>query len=219
MPQNITIFIDESGCLGLSNKSTKHITLACLAIDSNEINHLNKVVFKVKQKLKLPKSEELHASKLTIDRRKKAIKIICKELNKRLSFVEIYSYTLKKQTINSTNLKNDMNAAYNLCVKYALFQMSKMHNSVDIAIDDRTGKTTLPKQTCLYIKENVENHLNNSSVNVNVKKINSSGSAGVQLVDFFSNAIYRSYEQSDNLLLKEVNLKVSDDWGFKKPRY
>ena len=44
MAQNISVFMDESGDLGLSPRSTKHLTIVFLAVETSEVQLLKNVM-------------------------------------------------------------------------------------------------------------------------------------------------------------------------------
>ena len=201
------VFLDESGDLGFSNKSSRWFILT-MVFTSNH-RKIEKCIKKVHHNLKkkYKRVAELHAYHSDAITKKRILqllsvtedlKILCIVLNKKKVYVD---------------LQNQKTLLYNYTANILLDRLSnkKVYNTEDkiqICIDQR--------ETNKFLKENFKDYLNNNLAkrgnnNFEIKIRPSQTEKCLQAVDFISWAIFRKYERNDYEYYELIKNKVIEE--------
>lgn len=201
------IFLDESGDLGFSKKSSRWFILTIVLTSSHR--KIEKCIKKVHRglKKKYKKVRELHAYHTDAVTKKRALrslagtddlKVFCIVLNKKKVYVD---------------LRKQKNYLYNYTANILLDRLHnknvlKSNNKIEIVIDQR--------ETNKFLKSNFENYLKNNlakkgNSNFDIKIKPSHAEKCLQAVDFISWAIFRKYERSDYEYYEIIKEKIIEE--------
>lgn len=199
------IFLDESGDLGFSKKSSKWFILTIVL--TNNHRKIEKCIKKIHKGLrkKYKKVGELHAYHSHDTTRKKLLKLLSE-----LEDLNIFCVVIKKEDIY-IDFQNQKNYLYNYTANILLQRIynKKLFNDdkVLIYIDQR--------ETNRFLKKNFEDYLNKSLSKWNKKieiKIKPSHTEKcLQAVDFISWSIFRKYEFDDNQYYQIIKSKIKEE--------
>lgn len=205
--KSLYVFMDESGDLGFSKKSSKWFVFTIAF--STDHRCLERVVKKVWKSLykKYKHSGELHASHEKEVTRLKMLKLIsqCDDL-------KIMTIILNKDKVY-TDLQNQKNYLYNYTANIIL---DRLHNK-DFIEDINEIKLVIDrKDTKKSLQDNFINYLTNSvskkgTKNFSVKLHASYENKSLQAVDFISWSIFRKYEQGDYKYYEIIKNKIIEE--------
>jgi len=187
------IFLDESGDLGFSKKSSRWFVLTIVL--TNNHRKIEKAIKKVHRglKKKYKKVKELHAYHADPITRKRILKLLAENDDLRILCIILNK---KKVYVDLTKQKAYL---YNFTANILL---DRMHNKgvikdgkrVDIIIDQRETNKFLKKNFEDYLTNNLTKKANND---FKIKIKPSHTEKCLQAVDFVSWAIFRKYECGD----------------------
>jgi len=202
----IFIYLDESGDLGFNKGSSKYFVISFIAMDTKTNLILKRKIKKAKKRHKIGKDVEIKANKSNHSLRVDVLKEICSLP------IEIYSITTKKQGINKS-LRKDTNIFYNYMVNLILvpyIEESKISNLCLIA-DSRINKVSKGMRFGDYLKYKVFFENNLYKIKLDIKYLDSLTSYGLQVVDFITNSIFKSYEQANDRYYKALRGRIIRD--------
>ncbi|MCK5123351.1 MAG: DUF3800 domain-containing protein [Candidatus Pacebacteria bacterium] len=198
------IFLDESGDLGFSQRSSKWFILTILL--TNNHRKVEKSVKKVHRglKKKYKTVKELHAYHADAITRKRVLrslsetedlKILCIILNKRKVYID---------------LQNQKSYLYNYTANILLERLNNKKvlnpkDEVKIYIDQRETNKFLKKNFEDYLKSNLKKW-DNGKIAIKIKP--SHTEKCLQAVDFISWAIFRKYERGDYEYYEVIKNKI-----------
>ncbi len=201
------IFLDESGDLGFSKKSSRWFILT-IVLTSNH-RKIEKCVKKVHKKLKkkYKKVRELHAYHADSVTKKRVLRFLA-ETND----LKVFCIVLNKKKVY-VDLRKQKNYLYNYTANILL---DRIHNKnildskekIEIVIDQR--------ETNKFLKSNFENYLKNNlakkgNSNFDIKIKPSHAEKCLQAVDFISWAIFRKYERGDYEYYEIIKEKIIEE--------
>jgi len=201
------VFLDESGDLGFSNKSSRWFILT-MAFTNNH-RKIEKCIKKVHRNLKKKYKQvaELHAYHTDAITRKRILQLLSEAED-----LKILCIILNKKKVH-IDLQNQKNYLYNYTANILLDRLSnkKIYNTGDkirVCIDQR--------ETNKFLKENFKNYLNSNLVkkennDFEVKIRPSQAEKCLQAVDFISWAIFRKYEKNDYEYYEIIKNKVIEE--------
>jgi hypothetical protein len=201
------VFLDESGDLGFSPRSSKWFIFTIVL--TNDHKKIEKVIKNIrrglKKKFKLKELHAYHADNATRHRMLKKIselddlKVFCVILNKKKVYVD---------------LQNQKNYLYNYTANILL---DRLHNKNIIKIDEPISLYIDKKDTNKFIRENFEKYLkdnlvkrgSNGKIEIRIKP--SHTEKCLQAVDFVSWAIFRKYEINDYEYYEDIKDKIMEE--------
>lgn len=199
------VFLDESGDLGFSDKSSQWFMFT-IAITSNP-RLLEKVVRKVwgPLKRKHKKLGELHAFHQDEITRKRVLKLLLE-----IEDLKILTVILDKEKVY-VDLRNQKNYLYNYTANVLL---EILHDSKDILKDDEPLHIFIDrKDTKKTVRENfisllMESMKRKRKAHVSIVLHSSHENKSLQAVDFISWAIFRKYERGDEKYYDIIKKKI-----------
>lgn len=199
------VFLDESGDLGFSKKSSKWF-LFTVALTSNP-RLLEKAVRKVWKPLKKKhkKLGELHASHQEEITRKRMLKILSE-----IEDLKVFSVVLNKEKVY-VDLQNQKHYLYNSTANVLL---GMLHDNKEILKDDEPLHIYIDrKDTKKTVRENFIELLTESmkikrTAQFSIVLDSSHDNKSLQAVDFISWAIYQKYEKGDEKYYKIIKDKI-----------
>lgn len=206
MSKKLYIFLDESGDLGFSKGGSNYFTIAFLATEKPI--KVKRVVKKIKQKHKIPRSVELKANTT-----KKRIR---KELLYKLSKlqIEIQSITVKKKNVD-LKLRQDTNILYNYMVGLSLaervVQGEPPNTKVIITVDKRTISVAYGFKFNDYLKYKIWYERGRNDIDLEFYHLESQNVYNLQAIDNIVNAIFRKYDRNDSELFAIIKNKITYD--------
>ena len=201
------IFLDESGDLGFSKKSSRWFILTIVLT----VNHrkIEKCVKKVHRglKKKYKKVRELHAYHTDAVTKKRALRLLAG-----LDDLKVFCIVLNKKK-EYVDLRKQKNYLYNYTANILLDRLHnknilKSNNKIEIVIDQRETNKFLKSNFENYLKNNLAKKGNNNFV---IKIKPSHAEKCLQAVDFISWAIFRKYERSDYEYYEIIKEKIIEE--------
>lgn len=195
-----TIFLDESGELGFSKKSSRYFIITLLVCDFKEEQKIRRIPKKVRRKVlnkKLKKSSELKGSNSSDRVRKEFLTRVAKTNS------EIFAIVLDKHKVYDY-LKSEKHKLYNYICNIILNECSLDSKKVDLIVDRSKSKRALRDDFDNYIRFKLKSKINECKINILHES--SRNDEGLQVVDFISWALFRKYEFRENYfynLIKE----------------
>lgn len=196
------IFLDESGDLGFTQKSSKYFVIGLLiAKNEKEIENCVKRTRKAKLKRKLKEVPELKFNQSSDAVRKYLLKCISTK------DVEIHGIVLKKYQVYDY-LKGHRNKIYNYLTG---FLMNKIITSSEerqlIVILDKFLSKESREDYNRYIKGKLSEFIK-KTVNIEVEHKDSTSERCLQAVDFITGAISNKYERNNDEYYKIIEAKI-----------
>ena len=198
------IFLDESGDLGFSERSSRWFILTIVL--TNNHRKIEKCVKKVHKglKKKYKKIKELHAYHADSATRKRILRLLAE-----VDDLQVYSIILNKKKVY-TDLQNQKNFLYNYTANILL---DRLHNKNIIEQDDRILIYIDQRETNKFLKKNFEDYLRNNlgkwqNNGFDIKIKPSHTEKCLQAVDFISWAIFRKYESGDYEYYEIIKNKI-----------
>jgi len=200
----IYIFLDESGDLGFSERSSRWFVLT-IALTNNH-RKVEKCVKKVHRglKSKFKKVKELHAYHSSEITRKR----ILKQLSE-IEDLQVHCIVLNKNKVY-VDLRNQKNYLYNYTANTLL---DRLYNKNNFKKDEKVLIYIDQRETNKFLKKNFENYLTDGlskkgSSGFKIKIKPSHTEKCLQAVDFISWAIYRKYEHGDYEYYEIIKNKI-----------
>jgi hypothetical protein len=201
------IFIDESGDLGFSERSSKWFLFTILL--TNKHRKVEKVIKKVHKSLrkKYKKVGELHAYHTQDITKKRLLKHLSE-----LDDLKILCVLLNKEKVY-IDLQNQKNYLYNYTANILL---DRLHNKEMFSGKEVVKLYVDQKDTNKFIRGNLENYLtskldNWQNDNIVIKIKPSHTEKCLQAVDFISWAIFRKYEMGDYEFYDIIKDKIVEE--------
>ena len=203
----INIFLDESGDLGFSDRSSRWFILT-IALTGNH-RKIEKCVKKVHGglKKKFKKIKELHAYHADSATRKRVLK----ELSG-VEDLQIFCIILNKKKVY-VDLQNQKSYLYNYTANILL---DRLYNKKDLSNGEQVLICIDQRETNKFLKKNFEDYLTKSLAKrgcnrFKIKIKPSHTEKCLQAVDFISWAIFRKYERGDYEYYEMIKNKVAEE--------
>ncbi len=200
------IFLDESGDLGFSEKSSKWfiVTIALTGNKRKIEKSIKRVHLSLRKKYK--KMGELHAYHSNDATKRKILHSLSL-----LEDLEVICIILNKEKVY-VDLQNQKNYLYNYTVNILFDRLSnrKIFGSTDkinICIDQRHTNKFLRNNFEKYLRDNLVKKINNFEITIKP----SHAEKCLQAVDFISWVIFRKYEMGDDAYHKIIKDKIIEE--------
>ena len=198
------IFLDESGDLGFSERSSRWFILSIIL--TNNHRRVEKCVKKIHSGLKKKhrKIKELHAYHADDITRKRILRLLAG-----LDDLQIHCLVLNKDKVY-TDLRKQKKYLYNYTANILL---DRLHGRKKFKNDEKVFIYIDQRETNKFLKKNFEEYLFNSFVKrgnngFEVKIRPSHTEKCLQAADFISWAIFRKYEKSDYEYYEIIKNKI-----------
>jgi len=203
----IYIFLDESGDLGFSQKSSRWFVLTVVL--SENYREIEKNVKRIHRglKKKYKKVKELHAYHADVVTKKRMLKLLSATQG-----LQILCIILNKEKVY-IDLQNQKNYLYNYTANILLDRLKnkkicKPDEKIMIYIDQRETNKFLKKNFEQYLRNNLLKWKKNE-FEINIKP--SHTEKCLQAADFISWAIFRKYERSDYEFYEIIKDKIIEE--------
>ncbi len=201
------IFLDESGDLGFSERSSRWFILTMLF--TNHHRKVEKCVKKIHSNLrkKYKKVSELHAYHANEATRKRLLNYLAQ-----VDDLKILTIILNKDKVY-TDLKQQKALLYNYTANILL---DRLHNKNILIPNKKISLCIDQRETNTFLKQNLENYLHKSlskksTNNFEIQLKASHTDKCLQATDFVSWAIFRKYEQDDVSYYNIIKNKVIEE--------
>ena len=177
----ITVFVDESGDLGL--KGDRYFVIAIIVTQKSKriVNFMKD--FCVEYNL-----NEVKASLLTFSQKQYIFNKLTSANDYTVSYI-----VADKKNINNQKLFQDKNLLYNYLFSFVIKKTIKSANEdINILLDNHSTKTRSINSLCDYIKIKAFTQWNFKH-NLHISYVDSKNSKTIQAVDVIANAIYARY--------------------------
>lgn len=201
------IFLDESGDLGFSEKSSKWFLFTLVVVD--DLKKLERIVKKVRNGLKKKYKrtfKELHAYNCNDITRTRMLRLLADE------DVKVVTTILNKEKVY-IDLQNQKNFLYNYTANIILDRLVNTKiiddtRHISLVVDRRDTKKKLRDNFISYIETAMEARRNGG---FKMSLAASHDEKGLQAVDFISWAIFRKYERGDFEFYEIIKDKIIDE--------
>jgi len=203
----IYIFLDESGDLGFSKKSSKWF-LFTLVVTENR-RSLEKVIQKARKGLRKKHKHifsELHAYRCDDITRTRILKSLA-QLN-----ITVVTTILNKEKVY-VDLQNQKNYLYNYTANIILDRLMNSksidkNKEISLIVDRKDTKKNIRENFITYITDTMKQKREG---NFKMSLAASHDEKGLQAVDFISWAIFRKYEKDDLTFYNIIKSKIIDE--------
>lgn len=196
------IFLDESGELGFKESSSRYFIITLLSCDEGEIPNIRRIIKRVREKIikkKLKRYPEIKGNNSPDNIRFEILQRFMK------THSEIFVIVLDKSKVYEY-LKDKKSKLYNYISNLIINECSFDTHSVCLIVDKSKPNRSLREDFNRYIKNEIRK--NNSSCNINIQHENSQKEQCLQVLDFVSWAIFRSYEHNDSRFIDIIKDKI-----------
>jgi hypothetical protein len=202
------IFLDESGDLGFSQKSSNWFLFTLLVVENPR--KIEKVIKKVRKTLnkKYKKNfSELHAYHCDDVVRTRVLKYLSE-----LDDIYVVTTILNKKRVY-VDLQNQKNPLYNFTANIVLDRLINKNiikdgDNISLVVDKKDTKKNLKENFISYITKAMKERRNG---NFEMTLSASYNEKGLQAVDFISWAIFRKYEKGDFEFYEIIKDKIIDE--------
>ena len=195
------IFIDESGDLGFSLKSSRFFIISALIVgDPFQIDRIIKNMRRNKFKKELSSINEIKANKSSPQIRK----YLLEKINS-ISDIKIFHVVLEKNKVKSNFLKNNKHKLYNFIAGELAKNIIMNDIDFEIRIDKSKGKIFLINDFDLYFKKQF--YKNSKNIGCQIFHSYSHNFSGLQLVDFIVWSIYQKFERNNPTYNEIIKVK------------
>ena len=196
------IFLDESGELGFKERSSKYFIITLFSCDEGEIYSIRRIMKRIREKLirkKVKKYPELKGNNSSNKIRFEVLERFSKMK------AEIFVIILEKSKVYEY-LKDKKDKLYNYLSNLVINECSFDNPSVCLIVDRSKSNRSLRGDFDNYIRNKLveRNHLNK----LVIRHESSHNEACLQVLDFVSWAIFRSYEHKDSRFFDVIKNKI-----------
>ncbi len=200
MHRRVEVFLDESGDLGFSNRSSRHFVVVALA--STQPRELSRLLKKVRRRVHPlgMKAAEFRFSS-SPDRVRRTLLVGQSKTSSRIT----WSAIAKADTLPAD--RGDKRGIYLQLSSTALSElMRRTHDrEVRIILDKWSSNRSVRADLGRHLKDVATTcHGGHFAPSVTISYLDSVNSAGIQLADVVAGAVFRSLEHSDNSYLNHV---------------
>ena len=200
----IEVYIDESGDLGFSSRSSRHFVVVALA--SPEPKELTRILRRVRRRLysSCAKTPEFKF-KSSPDRAKR---LILRGLAGSSTSVSWGGVTKNRISVD---LMDDKNALYlQVCSRTVEGLMGQTRaKRAHIVLDKWSSNRTLRRNFEEHLRETVRSHHGGYfAPSTSVSHLDSANSAGIQIADIVAGAVFRSLERADPAYIDIIAQRV-----------
>lgn len=193
------IYIDESGDLGLSERSSRVLIISSLIADNPaQLDRIIKNARRHKFNKELKKAKEIKFNKSSPELREYLIKAL-NEING----CQAIHCIMHKGKLYSTYLKEHKDKLYNFVAGGLANNITLNADIVEIRVDKSKGKNFLRTDFNQYF----EKKLRNSSVigKINIFHSYSENFSGIQFADLLSDSAYQKFNNSDSHYMELID--------------
>ena len=206
------IYIDESGDLGFSKKSSKYFILSAFVLESPKtIKKIIKNMRRNKFKKQLKKVTELKASSSSKDVRKYLLEKINAVKN-----AQIFHIILEKQKVGSLYLIENKDKLYNYVAGKLAEIITFDGIDLDIIVDKSKKKIFQINDFNDYFVSILERNPNNPTCDI--FHSNSFSFAGLQFADFIAWSMFQKFEKSNSEYNDIIKVKQKKFFLWEKHR-
>ncbi|MFC1786848.1 DUF3800 domain-containing protein [Halobacteriota archaeon] len=204
------IFVDESGDLGFSERSSCYFILTALVtVDPTRVGRIVKKVRKKVLKKKLSDIPELKFSRSTDKVKTKILEYLSKQ------DAEIWYVCLRKEMVYS-HLRTKQNIIYNYLTGFIVEKIPTMRSKsvkVKIIVDKSLSKVNR-QHFNMYLKEKynfVSSNRGETPISIDIEHKDSQAERCLQVVDFISGAIFHKYEFNHPKYYDLIKSKIKEE--------
>jgi hypothetical protein len=183
----LDIFLDESGDLGWSPGSSRHLVIATVC--TRQRRRLRKMLRRVKAKNGVPASEELKAFRASRKFRTELLTALSGDS-------QCYCRAIVIHKPNVVPKLRTSNLLYNYAAGLLLAPHIRRLSRVNLCVDPRELKVDAPFTFDEYLRVKLYAEMH-SEVELTIERPESSVSPGLQVADFVANAAFRHFESGE----------------------
>ncbi len=199
------IYLDESGDLGFSERSTRYFTIA-FAIVKNPVP-FKRCIKKTKEKYHIPRDVELKGSSTR--------EVIKEDLLGRFAQldIELCAITVNKDKVEP-KLRLNTNILYNYIVGLSLVERileEPLDSQIILEVDKRITSVTSGFNFNDYLRYKIWYEAERRDIDLNIHHLDSHEAYSIQGIDVICNSIFRKYNTNNYKLFNIIKGKVMND--------
>jgi hypothetical protein len=183
----LDIFLDESGDLGWSTGSSRHLVIATVC--TRQRRRLRKMLRRVKVSNGVPLGRELKASRASSKFRRELLNALSAD-------PQCYCRAIVIHKPNVVPKLRTSNVLYNYAAGLLLAPHIRGLSRVNLCVDPRELKVDAPFTFDEYLRVKLYAEMH-SEVELTIDRPESSASPGLQVADFLANAVFRHFESGE----------------------
>ena len=199
------IFLDESGDLGFSKKSSKYLIITLMVCNVSEEPAISRIVKKARQKILKKKLKE--SPEIKWNNSSDWIKDKVFEKLKNIKF-EIFTIILDKSKVYNY-LRGEKHRLYNYLTQLIITECS-MDGKTKLVVDRSKNKRSLRDDFDQYIRGKVKDRCEDMEISHEDSKNN----GVLQTLDFVSGAIFNKYEFEKKEYYDKIKEKITTEKNF-----
>lgn len=204
------VLIDESGCTGFKEGSSRYFVMTLVVFDDNDIYGRYPSAEQTSKAIKNIKDETKHKPEFHFSQCSHKIRhAFFNGLNKNACDFKVYALVIDKKKIYSPHLKSNTKSLYNFILKQLLAK-NPIYNA-KVKIDGEKSKD-FKKELKTYLRRGKNGMISE------LKFANSKNDFLIQLADMCCSAIAYSYNRADKLesdsYLKLLRNRIKNIWEF-----
>lgn len=202
------IYLDESGDLGFSSKSSKFFVIALLY--TNNPKHIRRILKKVRRRLLRKKYRDLPEFKSS-----RSDDFVKKRILEHLSKedVEISYVILRKSTVYSY-LHQEHNVLYNYLTGFLVERLPQLKDREIMIVADKCLSKINREKFNRYLKSKTFSNfykIGKLLPKIQIQHKTSLEEPCLQAVDYVANAVYRKYEFNDETYYNIIKPKIREE--------
>ncbi len=194
------IYIDESGDLGLSEKSSKVLVISALITDNpGQLDRIIKNARRYKFNRELRKAKEIKFTKSSLELREYLIE----KMNETTVCQGIHCI-MDKGKLYSKYLRGNKHKMYNFVAGSMASAIILDSDNVEVRIDKSKGKYILRTDFNQYFEQKLR--IGSNIGKINIFHSHSENFSGIQLVDILSGSVYQKFNNTNSIYVDKIDL-------------
>ncbi len=194
------IYIDESGDLGLSERSSRVLVISALITDEpQQLDRIIKNARRYKFSKELRKAKEIKFNKSSHE----LIEYLIMKLNETIGCQGIHCI-LDKGKLYSKYLRGDKHRLYNFVAGSLASAIILESDNVEVRVDESKGKQFLRDDFNRYFEQKLRMGSNIGKISISHNY--SENFSGVQFADILSGSIYQKFNNANSHYVDMINL-------------
>ena len=204
MHKHVEIYLDESGDLGFSDRSSKHLVIVTLATAAPHT--LSRIVRKAHRRFSL---DDGSGAEFKFNRSREPLRRFFLECIAETDSWIVWGSATKSGA--SQRSLGDGDSLWGYVVSRTVSEMSRATHtkSIHLVVDRLSPRPNVNRSLAMRLVKEVEtHHAGHFPPTVNVSLLDSSRSEGLQVADYVAGAVFQSVERGESSYLRMIERRV-----------
>ena len=204
MHKHVEVYLDESGDLGFSNRSSKHLVIVALATSSPHT--LARIVRKAHRKFSL---DDGSGSEFKFNRSREPLRRFFLERIAETDSWIVWGSATKSGASRRSLGDGDSLWGYVVSRTVSEMSMATHTKSIHLVVDRLSPRPNVNRSLAIRLANEVEtHHSGHFPPTVEVSLVDSKRSEGLQVVDYVAGAVFQSVERGESSYLRMIERRV-----------